>query len=73
MAEDYKRARGFGKNDNDLYPKMPKAEMKMLKDGTQASSVYDINTDSEKSDLDRMRYHSVGNKGYPRQAFAYDY
>lgn len=73
MAEDYKNARGYEKKDNGLYPKMPKSEMKVLKDGTQASEVYDINTDSEKSDLDKMRYHSVGNKGYPRQAFNYDY
>lgn len=68
MAEDYTKVRGMGKQE-----KMPKMEKGKLKDGRQAGEVYPIPTDSEKADLGRMRYHSVGNKGYPRQAFEYDY
>lgn len=72
MADDYKMRRGSGKEE-DRYSKMPKGELMKLKDNTQAPSVYGIETDSEKYDLDRVRYDSVGTKGYPRQAFEYDY
>jgi hypothetical protein len=44
-----------------------------LKDNAQASSVYPIATMTEDSDMGRMRYHPVGDKGYARQAFDYDY
>ena len=71
MAKDYKETRGSGKMEYG--PKMGKGESGMLKDNKQASSVYPIETDTEKSDLGRMRYHSVGDKGYARQAFDYDY
>ena len=59
--------------NTDKYQRMPKGEIKALKDNTQASSVYDIRTDTEKYDLGRMRYDSVGMKGYSKQAFDYDY
>lgn len=72
MADDYKKVRGSGEKD-DHYKKMGKGERGMLKDNKQASSVYPIKTDSEKYDMDRVRYHSVGTKGYPSQAFEYDY
>lgn len=74
MAKDYMRARGSGADKrSDRYAKMPKGEMKELKDGTQANYVYGINTEAEKYDLGRLRYDTVGMKGYPRQAFEYDY
>lgn len=72
MAEEYMKVRGKGKDEN-ARGKMPKVERSKLKDGAQASEVFDIPTDTEKSDLGRMRYHSVGTKGYARQAFQYDY
>lgn len=72
MAADYKKSRGSGMYE-DRYSNMPKGEMMKLKDNTQASSVYGIDTDSEKYDMDRVRYDTVGTKGYPRQAFEYDY
>ena len=72
MAKDYKEVRRSDR-DEDRYAKMPKGEMRMLKDGKQAPTVYGIETDSEKYDMDRVRYDSVGTKGYPRQAFEYDY
>ena len=74
MAKDYTAVKGYGKMEKDRYSKkMGRSERGMLKDGTQASGVYSIPTDTEKSDLGRMRYHSVGDKGYSRQAFDYDY
>lgn len=44
-----------------------------LKDNTQAGEVKKISTDSEKYDMGRMRYYSVGTKGYPAQAMDYEY
>ena len=41
MAEDYKKVRmagGYDYKRTDRYAKMPKGEMKELKDGTQAMS-----------------------------------
>lgn len=66
MADDYKKVR------SGEY-KMEKRERDILEDGKQAPHVFSIPTDSEKEDLDRLRYESVGNKGYPREAFRYDY
>jgi len=54
-------------------PKMKRSEREVLKDGTQSPYVYPIETDTEKYDLGRMRYDSVGMKGYSRAAFEYDY
>lgn len=71
MAKDYKKMRGFGKDFKQ--PQMPRSEGKKLADNTQSPNVYPIETSTEKYDLDRMRYHSVGTKGYARQAFEYDY
>ena len=62
----------YGYN-TDNYQRMPKGKIKELKDNTQSKYVYDIDTDTEKYDLGRMRYDSVGMKGYSRQAFDYDY
>ena len=44
-----------------------------LKDNTQASGVKPIATNSEQYDMGRLRYESVGSKGYPAQAWDYDY
>ena len=44
-----------------------------LKDGTQASGVRSIPTDSEKYDMGRVKYESVGSKGYPAEAWNYEY
>lgn len=71
MAEDYTKARGTGRREGNS--KMSKKEMSSLKDNKQDGEVYSIPTDTEKYDLGRMRYHSVGTKGYPKQAFEYDY
>lgn len=76
MADDYKKVRGSGMTEDrwkDRYAKMPERERDSLKDGKQAPEVFGIDTDSEKYDMDRVRYDSVGTKGYPRQAFDYDY
>lgn len=54
-------------------PTMKKTEREVLKDGTHSPYVYPIETDTEKYDLGRMRYDSIGMKGYSRQAFEYDY
>jgi hypothetical protein len=71
MAKDYKEMRGYGAKEKKY--DMPKKEMKMLADNTQSDYVYPIATDTEKTDMGRMRYHAVGDKGYARQAFDYDY
>lgn len=55
------------------YASPPKGSAPKLKDGTQDGSVYGIPTNSEKYDMGRMKYDSVGSKGYPKQAFDYDY
>jgi len=44
-----------------------------LKDGTQASEVKMVPTDSEKYDMGRVREYSCGSKGYPAEAWKYDY
>lgn len=44
-----------------------------LKDNTQASEVKQVSTNSEQYDMGRVRYESVGSKGYPAQAWDYDY
>jgi hypothetical protein len=44
-----------------------------LKDGAQAPTVKPINTNAGQYDLGRVKYNSVGSKGYPEQAFAYEY
>jgi hypothetical protein len=72
MADDYKKMKGMGAKEKDRYS-MGKGERSMLKDNAQASSVYPIATMTEDSDMGRMRYHPVGDKGYARQAFDYDY
>jgi hypothetical protein len=38
-----------------------------------ASPVYSIDTMSEDADMGRMRYMKQGNRGYPAQAFQYEY
>ena len=62
----------YGYN-RDMYQRMPKGEIKELKDNTHSPYLYEIKTDTQKYDLDRMRYDSVGMKGYSRKAFEYDY
>ncbi len=68
----YNNYSDYGKK-SDRYAGMPKGEMKELKDGTHSPYLYAITTETQKDDLGRMRYDSVGMKGYARQAFAYDY
>lgn len=69
----YSSYKDYGSGNDRYAKKMGRGEMKALKDGTQASHVYDIATDTEKEDLGRVRYDYVGMKGYSRQAFEYDY
>jgi len=38
-----------------------------------ASPVYSVNTESEKSDMGRMKYKSQDSRGYPSQAWEYKY
>ena len=59
--------------NTDKYQRMPVGEMKELRDNTHSPYLYPIKTDTQKYDLSRMRYDSVGMKGYSRQAFDYDY
>lgn len=44
-----------------------------LKDGEQASGVKYVSTNSEQYDMGRVRYESVGSKGYPAEAWNYEY
>ena len=44
-----------------------------LKDGEQAGYVKYVSTNSEQYDMGRVRYETVGSKGYPAQAWKYDY
>ena len=44
-----------------------------LKDGTQASEVKKMSTDTEKYDMGRIRPYSSGSKGYPAEAWNYKY
>ena len=77
MAEAYTKVRNArsmgGEKRNHRYASMPRGELKELKDGTHSPYVYDIPTDTQKYDLGRMRYDSVGSKGYSKEAFRYDY
>lgn len=50
-----------------------KAPFPGLEDGRQASEVRPINANSEQYDMDKIRWNSVGSKGYPSQAFDYEY
>lgn len=68
MAEMYKKARGYGAKEKMKYGNPSKMEVM-----GHASKVYPVNTDSEKSDLGRMKYYSSGNRGYPPQAIQGDY
>ena len=47
--------------------------MEDLKDGTHSSGLRSIPTNSEKYDMDRVKYESVGSKGYPAEAWNYEY
>lgn len=44
-----------------------------LRDNTQASEVKTINTNSEQYDLGRVRKYRCGSRGYPAEAWNYDY
>ena len=44
-----------------------------LKDNTQAGNVKSVSTNSEQYDMGRVRYESVGSKGYPAEAWNYEY
>lgn len=44
-----------------------------LKDGTQASEVKSVSTNSEQYDMGRCQYYSSGSKGYPSEAWNYKY
>jgi hypothetical protein len=44
-----------------------------IKDNAQAPIVRDINTNSEQYDLGRVRKYSNGSRGYPAEAWNYDY
>jgi len=44
-----------------------------LKDGTQASEVKNVSTNSEQYDMGRIREYSSGSKGYPAEAWNYEY
>ena len=44
-----------------------------LKDGEQANTVKHVSTNSEKYDMGRIKYETVGSKGYPSQAWDYKY
>lgn len=67
----------MGKSKMDKYFARPKesrgAKGFNLKDNVQAGEMRHLSANSEQSDMGRMRYDSCGSKGYPSQAFAYDY
>ncbi|HUU88159.1 MAG TPA: hypothetical protein VMX17_10455 [Candidatus Glassbacteria bacterium] len=44
-----------------------------LQDNAQASTVKNVPSDAEKYDMNRMRYYSAGSKGYPSEAWNYQY
>jgi len=44
-----------------------------LKDNTHASAVKSVSTNSEQYDMGRVQYESVGSKGYPAEAWKYEY
>ena len=44
-----------------------------LKDNTQASEVKQVSTNSEKYDMGRIKEYSCGSKGYPAEAWNYEY
>jgi hypothetical protein len=76
MAEDYmkvRRAKEMESRGTARRELKASGEKRMLKDNTQAGFVYGINTETEKYDMGRVRYDSVGMKGYAPQAFDYDY
>jgi hypothetical protein len=58
-----------GKNEKYMSKGMKSSGKVMGHDG----KVYSINTNSEQYDMGKIRYDSVGTKGYPRQAFDYQY
>lgn len=44
-----------------------------LKDGAQASEVKNVPTNSEQYDMGRIQEYSCGSKGYPAEAWNYEY
>jgi hypothetical protein len=44
-----------------------------LKDGAQEGDVRMVNTNTEQYDLSRVKKYSCGSKGYPAEAWKYDY
>lgn len=76
MAKDYMKMRGSGAEYKKMYSdkySMKGQEKKKLADNTQSDYVYPIATATQQEDMGRLRYNSVGDKGYSRQAFDYDY
>ncbi len=74
MGHSKYSSKSMGKSyakSNDKYAKGMKAGKGkvMGHDG----GVYPIATDSEQYDMGKIRYDSVGTKGYPAQAFDYKY
>ena len=59
--------------DTDKYQRLPQSEIKQLRDNTQAPHMFDISTSTQKYDMGRVRYDSIGMKGYGSQAYDYDY
>ncbi len=62
-------SKGYGSNDRYRGT----MSGKMAEVMGHASPVYSIDTMSEDSDMGRMRYMKQGNRGYPQQAFQYEY
>ena len=72
--QSYKDRRDESRGMKD-YDRMSKGEKGVfgLRDNTHDGEVKKVPTDSEQYDMNRVRYYSVGTKGYPAEAMDYEY
>lgn len=66
-----KMSKSYAKSKNERY--MSKGMKSSGKVMGHDGAVQSINTNSEQYDMSKIRWDSVGTKGYPRQAFDYKY
>lgn len=66
---DMKMSKGY----SDMRAPKDKSGVFNLKDNTQASEVKQVPTDSCKYDMGRVQMYSAGSKGYPAEAWNYEF
>lgn len=72
---EYDESMGMKRSENKRYPQKADYSMKgfEIRDNEQAPQVRKINTNSEQYDLGRVKKLQCGSRGYPAEAWNYDY